>query len=139
MSICDRRTASVLLTTLLFGLVLAFVYVARAVMLIFCFAVLFAYLIDPVVRFLQRHSLFFKRLRGPHVAKAYLALLIFVALIFHVLAPGSLGRSANLLQRLPTLSDCLATGEMAADVGNKYGWNDNQILRLKTFLATTPP
>jgi predicted PurR-regulated permease PerM len=135
MSIFDRRTASVLSTVVLVGLAVAFVYAARAVIIIFCFAILLAYLIDPVVRFLQRHSLFFKRLRGPHVAEAYLALLIFVALIFHLLAPGSLGRSAKLLQRLPTLSDRLATGEIAADLGNKYGWDENQILRWKTFLV----
>ena|SRR5271170_1804038 len=105
MSFFDRRTASILITILAFSLALMFVYVARSVVIIFCFAIQFGYLIDPVVRFLQRHSLFFKRLRGPHVAEAYLALLIFVALIFHLLAPGSLGRNAKLLQRLPTLSD----------------------------------
>ena len=135
MSLFDRRTASVLWTILLFGLAVAFVYAARAVIIIFCFAILLAYLIDPVVRFLQRHSLFSKRLRGPHVAEAYLALLIFVALIFHLLAPGSLGRSARLLQRLPTLSDRLATGEIATDLGTKYGWDENQILRWKAFLV----
>ena len=134
MSIVDRRTASILFTILVFCLALAFIYVARGVIIIFCFAILFAYLIDPVVRFIQRHSLFLKRLRGPHVAEAYLALLIFIALTFHVLAPGSLGRSVKLLQRLPTLSDRLASGEIAADIGNKYGWNDNQTLRVKTFL-----
>jgi len=135
MSIFDRRTASILSTILVFALALAFVYVARTVIIIFCFAILFAYLIDPVVRFIQRHALVFKNLRGPHVAEAYLALLIFIVLIFHLLAPGSLGRNVKLLQRLPTMSDRLATGEIAADIGNKYGWNDNQTLRLKTFLV----
>jgi predicted PurR-regulated permease PerM len=134
MSIFDRRTASILSTILLFGLALAFVYAARTVIIIFCFAILFAYLIDPLVRFIQRHSLLFKNLRGPHVAEAYLALLIFIALIFHVLAPGSLGRSVKLVQRLPTLSDRLASGEIAADIGNQYHWNDDRTLRLKTFL-----
>src|ERR1700685_2197715 len=75
MNFPDRRTASVLLTTLLFAVVLAILYVARSVVVIFAFAILFAYLIDPVVRFLQRHSLFFKNLRGPHVLEAYLYLI----------------------------------------------------------------
>ena len=74
----DRRTLDVLLTTLLFAVALAVVYVARAVIVIFAFSILFAYLINPMVRFLQRHSLFFRNLRGPHVAEAYLALLILV-------------------------------------------------------------
>jgi len=71
----DRRTASALLTILLFAIVLAVVYVARTVIVIFAFSILFAYLINPIVRFLQRHSLFFKNLRGPHVVEAYLALI----------------------------------------------------------------
>jgi len=33
------------------------------------------------------------------------------------------------------VSDRLATGEIAQDIGNKYGWNDDQTLRLKMFLV----
>jgi predicted PurR-regulated permease PerM len=72
MSMLDRRTAKVLMTILVFALALAIVYVARTVFIVFIFAILFSYLIDPVVRFLQRHSLFFKNLRGPHILEAYL-------------------------------------------------------------------
>jgi predicted PurR-regulated permease PerM len=57
MTFPDRRTVNILLTILLFAAVLAVAYVARAVLVIFCFSILFAYLIDPAVRFLQRHSL----------------------------------------------------------------------------------
>jgi predicted PurR-regulated permease PerM len=62
MSFPDRRTVNVLLTILLFAAVLAVAYIARAVLVIFCFSILFAYLIDPFVRFLQRHSLFYQEL-----------------------------------------------------------------------------
>jgi len=101
---------------------------------VFAFSILFAYLINPVVRFLQAHSLFFRNLRGPHVAEAYLALLIFIALIAHALAPGYLGRTGKLLQKIPELSDRLSTGEIATEMGNKYGWSDAQTVRLKAFL-----
>ena len=76
MAFPDRRTVNVLGTILLFVVVLAIVYVARGVLVIFTFAILFAYLIDPVVRFLQRHSFIFRNLRGPHVAEAYLGSLV---------------------------------------------------------------
>jgi predicted PurR-regulated permease PerM len=131
----DRRTLSILSTALLFAVVLAIVYIARAVIVIFCFSILFAYLIDPAVRFLQRYSLFFKNLRGPHVAEAYLALLIFVVLIAHILAPGFLGRTGNLMQAVPALSDRIASGEIATTMGSKYGWSDAQTVRTKTFLV----
>jgi predicted PurR-regulated permease PerM len=135
MSFPDRRTVNVLLTILLFAAVLGVAYVARAVIVIFCFAILFAYLIDPVVRFLQRHSLFFKDLRGPHIAEAYLALLIVAALLIHTLAPGSLARTVRFLRQLPGLSDRLATGEIATDIGHSNGWTDDQTGRVKTFLV----
>lgn len=135
MPLPDRRAARILLTILLFTLVLAIVYIARAVFIIFCFSILFAYLIDPVVRFLQRHSLFFKSLRGPHIAEAYLALLILIVVVVHVLSPGFFGRSAKLVQQIPALSDRLSTGEIATDMGTKYRWKDSQTLRLKTFLV----
>src|SRR5271168_2326488 len=125
MSFPDRRTANVLFTILLFATVLA----------VFCFAILFAYLIDPVVRFLQRHSLFFKNLRGPHVAEAYLTLLLLIGLLVHALAPGSLGRIGRALQEIPSLSAKLSTGEIAAEIGNEYGWDDTRTLRMKAFLV----
>jgi len=131
----DRRTVNILLTILLFSVVLALAYIARAVIVIFCFGILFAYLIDPVVRFLQSHSLLFKNLRGPHVAEAYLGLLILIAVLLHVLAPGSLGRTVKAVQQLPAVSDQISSGEIATAVANQYGWNDSQAQQLKTFLV----
>jgi len=134
MSFPDRRTVSVLLTILLFAAVLAVAYVARAVLVIFCFSILFAYLIDPIVRFLQRHSLFFKTLRGPHIAKAYFALIIAVVLLVHTLGSGSPG-TGKFLRGLPTLSERVATGEIATEIGRNNGWGDDKTLRAKTFLV----
>lgn len=135
MSFPDRRTVNVLLTILLFAFVLVVAYIARAVLVIFCFSILFAYLIHPIVRFLQRHSLFFRNLRGPHVAEAYLALLIIIALLVHSFAPGSLGRTGRFLRELPELSDRLSTGEIATELGHEYGWTDARTLRVKIFLV----
>jgi predicted PurR-regulated permease PerM len=92
-------------------------------------------LINPVVRFLQRDSLFFKNLRGPHVLEAYLALLILIALVIHGVAPGLMGKTGKLFKEVPSLVDGLLTGEIAAEMGGKYGWSDAQALRLKSFLV----
>jgi predicted PurR-regulated permease PerM len=94
----DRRTTSILLTILLFVLVLPIVYVARSVIIIFAFSILFAYLINPIVRFLQRHSLFFKNLRGPHVLEAYLAIVVLTALCSHGLFPDFRRNAGQLLR-----------------------------------------
>jgi hypothetical protein len=106
----DRRTLNVLMTALLFGLVLAIVYVARAVIVILSYSILFAYLINPIVRFLQRHSLFFRNLRGPHAAEAHLALLIFLGLIIHNLAP----------QLVPGVMQLVRDSPDSVHLGNKW-------------------
>src|SRR6516164_6721590 len=130
----DRRTLNILLTTLLFAVVLAIVYVARAVIVIFAFSILFAYLINPIVRFLQCHSLFFKNLRGPHVAEAYLALLIVIGLIVHGLAPQLVPRLIRLVRESPTKMEGVYSGDIAIDMGHRNGWDEAQSLRAKAFL-----
>jgi predicted PurR-regulated permease PerM len=135
MAFPDRRTVNVLCTILLFSVVLATVYVARGVLVIFTFSILFAYLIDPVVRFLQRHSLIFRNLRGPHVAEAYLCLLILIPLAIHLVAPGSLGKTTKLAKQMPAFVAGISTGEIATQIGGKYGWSQPQQQRLKSLLV----
>lgn len=130
----DRRTSSVLLTILSFALGLTIIYVARAIIVVFAFSILFAYLINPVVRFLQRHSLFFKNLRGPHVVEAYLAFLFLVALVGHTVAPELQRHPDRFLQKIPAFADRISSGEIASDLGPNLGWSDGQSLRLRAFL-----
>ena len=136
MSFPDRRTTEIFLTVLFFLVLLAIVYAARRVIIIFIFAILFAYLINPVVRFLQSHSLFVKDLRGPHIAEAYLVFVILIVLLVHALAPQSLLKDqGKYLNAIPASIDRIATGEIAGDIGTRYGWSQAQELRLKLFLA----
>src|ERR1700731_1042592 len=130
----DRRTASVLLTILLFAIVLTVVYVARTVIVIFAFSILFAYLINPIVRFLQRHSLFFKNLRGPHVVEAYFALIALTVLLSHGLFPEFRKSAGQLLASIPTLTDRVSSGEIANNLGNNLGWADEQANQIRIFL-----
>ncbi len=135
MAFPDRRTVNVFCTILLFTVVLAIVSVARGVLVIFTFSILFAYLIDPVVRFIQRHSFLFRNLRGPHVAEAYVFLLILIPLIIHLVAPGSLGKTTKLAKQMPALVASISTGEIATQIGAQYGWSEPQQQRLKSLLV----
>jgi predicted PurR-regulated permease PerM len=130
----DRRTLKVLLTILVFVLALAILYVARGVIITFVFAILLAYLIDPVVRFLQTHSLFFKNLRGPHVLEAYLAFLVCLAFIAHAIAPRLISFNTKLLKAAPAVMEGISTGEIAETIGEKYHWEDARRSQLKQFL-----
>ncbi len=135
MAFPERRTADILLTILLFAVVCVAIYTARRILLIFVFAILFTYLMDPVVKFLQRHSLFFKNLRGPAVVEVYVALVILIALLGYGFAPGLARNTVKLIDGIPVLLDGLSTGEIADELGGKYGWSDEQEFRFRAFLA----
>src|SRR6266581_5277385 len=135
MAFPERRTADVLLTILFFAVVCAAVYSARRIILIFVLAVFFAYLIDPVVKFLQRHSLFFRNLRGPAVVEVYLAVVILIAALGYALAPGLARNTVKLVDEVPVLLDGLSTGDIATELGGKYGWSEEQEFRFRAFLA----
>jgi predicted PurR-regulated permease PerM len=130
----DRRTTNILLTVLLFALALAIVSVARSVIIIFAFSILFAYLIDPIVRFLQRHSLFFKNLRGPHVLEAYLAIVVLTAVCSHGLFPDFRRTAGQILKEIPVLTDRVSSGDIANNLGSNLGWTDEQTDRIRIFL-----
>jgi len=136
MAFPDRRTLNALLTALFCAVVCVAVYSARRIILIFIFAIFFAYLIDPIVRFLQRHSLFFKNLRGPAVVEVYLALVVLLAIIAHQFAPGVARNTIQLVDEVPIVLNGLATGDIAGDMRGKYGWSEAQEFRLRNFLAT---
>ena len=133
MSLFDRRTASVLLTILLFAGTIAILYIARAVVVIFAFSILFAYLIDPLVRFLQKHSLFFKNLRGPHIAEAYLVLVIIVGVSVYGLMPVFRGQAERFSQ-VAALVEGTPGGETWATVNANEPENPRAV-QLKSFLA----
>lgn len=136
MAFLGRKTANVLLTILFFASVLVIVYMARAVLAIFCLSILFAYLIDPVVSFLDRHSLLRGKARGVHIAEAYLGVLILVAGTVYVLIPQASSRPGVFLQNVASFSDRLGSGEIATEVGHTNGWSEAQTLRAKEFLTS---
>jgi predicted PurR-regulated permease PerM len=135
MAFPERRTVDVLLTILLVAGVCAAIYCARRIILIFVFAVLFAYLINPVVKFLQRHSLLCRNLRAPAVIEVYLAFVILIAAVGYRFAPGLIQNTVKAVDEVPALLDGLSTGDIATQLRGKYGWSEKQEFRLRTFLA----
>ena len=138
MKLLDRRTLSVLVTVIAVAMVLAIIYLARTVIVIFAFSILFAYLINPHVKFLQRHSLLFKNLKGPHILQVYLVFLILLASVFHAFAPEFHGRPGRLVREIPTFADTVASGEIADRVGRNLGWTDAQTSQVASVSPGAP-
>lgn len=134
MAFPDRRTTDILLTVFFFVLLGAALYAARRVLLLFILAVFFAYLMEPVVRLLQRHALFFRNLRGPAVIEVYLLFIVLLIALAYVFAPGLSRNTGKLVDRVPATLDGLATGEIAAQLAKEDGWSQEQEARFHTFL-----
>ena len=137
MTILDSRTSRVLFTLLLFALGLGFLYAARHTLILFLFAIFFAYLINPAVGRLEK----LVRGRTRAIAVIYLLLLLGVSLFFVVAGPRISRQSARLGEALPGLMEKASNGqisgqigELAARISAQHGWSAATQARIQSFL-----
>ena len=94
MAIFDKRTAQVLVTFLLFAALLGFVYLAIKPLLIFLFAMLFAYLLEPATSRVERwtHS------RPAAIAVVYVAWISLLGIAGFLIGSRVVGEGHKLIQ-----------------------------------------
>jgi predicted PurR-regulated permease PerM len=131
MLLADARTARVLITTLLFALGLGFLYIARQTLIAFLFAIFFAYLMSPLVSYLER----LLRGRGRAIAVIYVLLLAVVVLFFASMGPKIGREGARLGQSLPSLLAQLSSGQIAQQLQQEHGWNRTSTALVQSLLA----
>jgi len=129
--LADGRTARVIITVLLFALGLGFLYTARKTLIAFLFAIFFAYLMSPLVSYLEKllHG------RGRAIAVIYVLLLGLVVLFFISTGPRIARESARLGQSLPAISH-LSSGQIAEQLGHEHGWNSRIVEMLRDYLSS---
>ena len=132
MLLADSRTARVLITVLLFALGLGFLYVARATLIAFLFAIFFAYLMSPLVNHLER--LLKGRVRA--IAVIYTLLIALVVVFFVLVGPRVTHQGARLGQSLPGLLSQLSSGQIANQLGSEHGWSRATTEFVQEFLVT---
>jgi len=139
LTILDSRTSRVLFTALLFAVGLGFLYAARRTLILFLFAIFFAYLINPAVGRLGK--LF--RSRAWAITAIYLLLLVALALFGFLVGPRIARQSARLGESLPGLVDKASTGQisgqidqLAARIGSQHGWSATTQKRIQGFLLS---
>jgi predicted PurR-regulated permease PerM len=128
--VADARTARVLITVLLFALGLGFLYLARQTLIAFLFAIFFAYLMSPLVSYLEKvlHG------RGRAIAIIYLLLLGLLVLFFVSMGPKIGREGARLGQSLQALTE-LSSGQIADKLEYDHGWNGKAVDLLRDYLA----
>src|ERR1700731_2860541 len=139
MTIIDSRTTRVLFTAMLFALGIGFVYAARRTLILFLFAIIFAYLINPAVARLEK----LVRSRVWAIAIIYLLLLIALAIIGFLVGPRIARQAARLGESLPALLDKANTAQISgqirqltAKIGSQHHWSFETQQRIQSFLVT---
>ena len=132
MLLTDSRTARALVTVMLFALALGFLYVARATLIAFLFAIFFAYLMSPLVNHLDR--LLRGRVRA--IAVIYALLLVLVVGFFVAVGPRVTREGEVLGKALPDLLTQLKSGSIATHLGQEHGWNEKTAKLLQAFLVS---
>jgi predicted PurR-regulated permease PerM len=122
----------VLITVLLFALGLGFLYVARATLIAFLFAIFFAYLMSPLVNHLER----LLKGRGRAIAVIYTLLIALVVVFFVLVGPRVTHQGARLGQSLPGLLSQLSSGQIANQLGSEHGWSRATTEFVQEFLVT---
>lgn len=135
MALLDRRTISILLTILLFAAAGAFIYRAGHTLVLFLFAIFFAYLLDPAVSRLQHWSPLSKGSRGRAILQAYVVLALVLAVLLIVVGPRLVSEGGRLGAALPDLLTRVTSGQILSQIGSKRGWSHESQLRLQQFLA----
>ncbi len=132
MLLTDSRTARVLITVLLFALALGFLYVARATLIAFLFAIFFAYLMSPLVNHLDR----LLKGRGKAIAIIYSLLLVLVIVFFVIVGPKVTRQGARLGQSLPTLLSQLKSEKFTNQLAAEHGWSVNTTEFVRSVLIS---
>lgn len=136
MEFVDRRTASALITILLLIGAGAFIYGARQVLIVFLLAILFAYLLEPLVSRVESWTVISRGSRGLAILEVYAVFCLAIALIFLLLGPRIVDQAKNLANALPGLFQKVSSGQIALQIGSRRGWSDNTQIRLQQFLAS---
>lgn len=130
LTIIDSRTARVLFTILLFALGLGFLYAARQTLILFLFAIFFAYLVNPAILRLEKvmHG------RGRAIGVIYLLLLTALTLFVFFVGPRITRQAARLGEAMPGFMEKVGSGQIALDIGQQRGWSGTTQARIQEVL-----
>jgi predicted PurR-regulated permease PerM len=135
MSVFDRHTASVLNTIVLFSLIAGFIYAARRILVAFLFAVLFAYLLEPLVSLVQHRSRLSRGSRWLAILQVYLILLLVISAVLLGIGPRIADEGRAFAAALPGLLDQMSSGRIVTQLGGKHGWSLDTQSRVQQYFV----
>jgi predicted PurR-regulated permease PerM len=131
----DDRAGNVMTTVAVFVTAAVIVYLARGAFFILLLSLLFAYLLEPAVEFIQRRSRSGRQNRTWAIAQVYLAGFLVLGSLGYEFGPHLIGQVKSLNAALPQILRGLSDGKAAADLGAKHGVNAAEQQRIHDWLA----
>jgi len=132
----DDRTGNIVTTAALFAIGATVLYLARGAFFILLLSLLFAYLLEPSVTFVQRHSRLGRSNRTLAIAQVYLIAALVVGGFVYALGPPLVAQMKSLSASLPQIVEGLSSGKAASTLGERHGLSAAQQLRIQDWLAS---
>jgi len=138
----DDHAGNVVTTVTIFIVAAAILYVARGAFLILFLSLLFAYLLEPAVTWIQHHSRLGQKNRTWAIAQVYLVGTLVLGGLGYEFGPHVVAQIKNLNAAVPGILDGLSSGRAPAGLGGSHGlsaaqqqWIKDQLARNHDFIA----
>ena len=138
----DDHAGNVVTTVTVFMVAATILYVARGAFLILFLSLLFAYLLEPAVAWIQHHSRLGQKNRTWAIAQVYLVGTLVLGGLGYEFGPHFAAQIRNLNAAVPGILDGISSGRTAAGLGGRHGlsatqqqWIKNQLARNHDFIA----
>jgi len=138
----DDHAGNVVTTVTIFIVAVTIFYVARGAFLVLFLSLLFAYLLEPAVAWVQKHSRLWPKNRTWAIAQVYLVGTLVLGGLGYEFGPHLAAQIKNLNAAVPGILDGLSSGRTAAGLGSSHGlsaaqqqWIKDQLARNHDFIA----
>jgi predicted PurR-regulated permease PerM len=131
----DDRTGNVLTTVAVFAVAASILYLARGAFFILLLSLLFAYLLEPAVTLVQRHSRLGRGSRTWAVGQVYLMGIVVAGIFGYALGPHIAAQLKSLNAQMPQILEDLSSGRAAATLGERHWLSAGQQLWIQDWLS----
>jgi len=131
----DNRAGNVITTAAVYMFAAAVLYIGRWAFLILLLSLLFAYLLEPAVTWLQQHSWLGRKNRTWAIAQVYLIGTLVLGSMGYKLGPHVAAQIRNLNAAMPEILHSLSTGKAPAGLVGRHGLSADQQQRIQDLLA----
>jgi predicted PurR-regulated permease PerM len=135
MFLLDDNTGNIVTTVALFLVAGAVLYVARGAFFILLLSVLFAYLLEPAIGWIQLHSRLGRKNRGWAIAQVYLIGTLVLGSLGYAFGPHLTAQLKNLNAAVPGILEVVSGRRAAVGLGNGHGVSVAQQMQIHDWSA----